>query len=63
MAQRIWYVVAEIHNPEPYPFMVLRIDTDIKREGGVEGTVISMHSFRSEAQAMVDRLNIDKALS
>lgn len=63
MPQTVWYVIAELHNPEPKPFAIIRVDTAIKRESGVEGTVISLHSFREEAQAMVDRLNIDGSLS
>lgn len=57
MARTIWHVVADVTIPSPEPFMVLRVDTSIKCDNGVEGTVISLHSIREEAEANAARFN------
>jgi hypothetical protein len=46
----IWHLVADIKTPNPEPFAVMMVDTSIRREGGVEGTVISLHRTREEAE-------------
>lgn len=48
---KIFYEVADVIKPDPEPFAVLKIDTGKPREGGVEGTVMSLHMTRSEADA------------
>lgn len=54
----IWHGVFDLHHPAPEPYAVLRVDTDARREDGVEGVVISLHHDRSEAQRIADGLNI-----
>jgi hypothetical protein len=53
----VWYVVADLRTPAAEPFAVLRVDTSIKREGGVEGTVVSVHWRREEAERIVHEFN------
>lgn len=53
----IWYVVGELSNPGAEPFCVMSVDTSIKREGGVEGTVVSLHWRREEAERIVQEFN------
>lgn len=53
----IWYAVADLTNPEAEPFAVLSIDTTVAHEGGVEGTVVSLHWSRDEAQRITDTFN------
>lgn len=48
--QTVWYVVADLTDPVAEPFAVLSVDTSIRREGGVEGTVVSLHWQRAEAE-------------
>lgn len=56
--QSIWYIVADLNEPTADgAFMVVRIDTSIKRESGVEGTVISLHAIREEAESVVAKFN------
>ena len=55
--QTIWYQVADVHNPSAEPYMVLRIDTSIRREGGVQEEVISLHWTRDEAEARATTLS------
>lgn len=58
MAERtIWHVVADLKNPSPELFAVLRVDTTIQREGGVEGTVVSLHMTKEEAEKAVHDFN------
>ena len=51
----VFYEVATLNDPivNP-PFAVVRIDTDKRVEGGVEGIVVSLHHTREEAQAAAD---------
>lgn len=49
--QTVWYQVADINDPAAEPFMVLRIDTSVRRGTGCEGEVISLHWTRDEAEA------------
>ena len=53
----IWYAVADLKNPAAEPFAVLSVDTSIKREGGVEATVVSIHWQREEAERIVHEFN------
>ncbi len=53
----IWHVVADLTNPSAEPFMVMRVDTSIRREGGVEGTVMSLHWRRDEAESRARELD------
>ena len=53
----IWYVVGDLTSPMGRPFAVLKVDTSIRRENGVEGTVISLHSQREEAERIVNEFN------
>jgi hypothetical protein len=53
----IWYVVADLTDPAAEPFAVLRVDTTIRREGGVEGTVVSLHWQREEAERIAHEFN------
>jgi hypothetical protein len=48
-AQTIWYEVFDLHQPAPEPFAVIKIDTSIRKESGVEGTVVSLHWDRGHA--------------
>lgn len=54
--QTIWYLVGDVTNPGAEPFAVFRVDTSIKREGGVEGTVVSLHWQREEAERIAHEL-------
>lgn len=53
----VWYVVGELKNPSPEPFCVMSVDTSIRREGGVEGTVVSLHMVKEEAERIVHEFN------
>ena len=53
----VWYVVADLTNPNAEPFAVLSVDTSIRRDGGVEGTVVSVHWKREEAERIVHEFN------
>jgi hypothetical protein len=58
MAERtVWYVVADLNSPAAEPFAVMSVDTSIKRDGGVEGTVVSLHTIREEAERIVHEFN------
>ena len=58
MSERtIWDVVVELRNPSPEPFAVLRVDTTKMRDGGIEGTVISLHMMKEEAERIVHEFN------
>jgi len=50
MERTVWHVVADLNNPPAEPFMVLRVDTSVRREIGVEGSVVSLHWTREEAE-------------
>lgn len=50
MSRTVWHIVADLNNPTAEPFMVLRVDTSVRRESGVEGTVVSFHWMREEAE-------------
>lgn len=53
----VWYMVGDLTNPAAEPFAVFKVDTSIRREGGVEGTVVSLHWQREEAERVVRGLN------
>lgn len=58
MGQRtVWYVVCDVTNPAAEPYMVMSVDTSLKREGGVEGAVVSLHWQREEAEHVVQEFN------
>lgn len=62
MAPRtIWHMVADLHNPKAEPFAVIRADTSVKSGDGVEGTVISVHWDRAEAEAIARNLDGEKS--
>lgn len=50
-------MVGDLTNPVAEPFAVFKVDTSIRREGGVEGTVVSLHWQREEAERVVRGLN------
>jgi hypothetical protein len=61
MSERtIWHMVAELHNPQPEPFAVIRADTSVRKGNGVEGTVISVHMRRDEAEKICRDLDGEK---
>lgn len=53
----IWYAVADLTSPAAEPYAVLSVDTSIKRDNGVEGTVVSLHWQREEAERIVHEFN------
>lgn len=54
----VWYVVADMNAPdEAEPFAVLSVDTMAKRGDGVEGTVVSLHWHREEAERIAHEFN------
>lgn len=53
----VWYVVADLTRPCDEPFAVLRVDTSVRSESGVEGEVISLHRHRDDAEDIAGRLN------
>jgi hypothetical protein len=55
----IWFQVFDITKPAAEPFMVVRIDTSIRRGTGCEGTVVSLHWNRVVAEIEADRLNAE----
>jgi hypothetical protein len=55
--RKIWYVVGDLTNPGAEPFAVFKVDTSIKRDGGVEGEVVSLHWQREEAERIVEEFN------
>lgn len=64
--QTIWYQVADLNNPSAEPFMVLRVDTSVRRGTGVEAEVVSLHwtrdrcgSASSRALAVLSRQGAD----
>ena len=52
----IRYVVGDLTEPTAQPFVVLKVDTSIRREGGVEATVVSLHWRREEAELVCKQL-------
>lgn len=52
----IFYEVADLHQPAPEPFAVIRIDVAKRSRDGVEGTVQSLHWTREEASARAKEL-------
>lgn len=53
----VWYVVADLNAPAAEPFAVLSVDTSVRREDGVEGTVVSLHWQREEAERIASEFN------
>lgn len=57
-AQRtVWYLVADLTEPAAEPFAVISADVSVRREGGVEGTVVSLHWRREEAERVAHEFN------
>jgi hypothetical protein len=56
MSRTIFYEVAELTEPTAEPFMVVRINVEERKEGGVEGTIQSLHWTREQAQQSADAL-------
>lgn len=50
-------MVGDLCTPGAEPFCVMSVDTSVKREGGVEGTVVSVHWQREEAERIVHEFN------
>lgn len=50
MARTVWFMVAELVNPAAEPFAVMRVDTTVRKGGGVEGEVASVHWQKEEAE-------------
>jgi hypothetical protein len=57
MGRTVWYAVADITIPGAEPFAVVSINTAAKRDGGVEGTVVSLHWLREHAERVVHEFN------
>lgn len=58
MSERtIYHMVADLHNPKAEPFAVIRADTSVRKGDGIEGTVISVHWNREEAEVECLRLD------
>jgi len=53
----IWYAVVNLINPAAEPFAVISVDTSVRREGGLEATVVSLHWQREEAERIVHEFN------
>lgn len=49
-SRSIWHLVADVTQPNPEPFCVIRVDTSVRRDSGVEGTIVSLHPTREEAE-------------
>lgn len=60
MSRTIWHMVADLHNPRAEPFAVIRADTSIRNGDGVEGTVVSVHWSREEAEKVCRDLDGEK---
>lgn len=60
-ARRIWHLVADATDPGPLPYIVIRIDTSVRCHAGVEGTVVSVHASRVEAEAIAAALDRQRA--
>ena len=54
----IWHGVFDLYNPSPEPYAVIRVDSDKRSGSGVEGTIVSLHLDRAEAQRIADGLNV-----
>lgn len=57
MKRTVWHVVADLIDPGPRPYAVIRVDTSVRSGSGVEGTVVSLHSERFEAEGECHRLD------
>ena len=57
----IFYEVADLIKPAAEPFMVVRIDVAIRKGAGCEGTVMSLHWQRNEAEARARELSEEEA--
>lgn len=59
MSERtVWYVVADITIPtSAEPFVLMSVDTSVRRDKGCEGTVISLHWLREEAERIAHEFN------
>jgi hypothetical protein len=55
--QTIWHMVADLNEPKAEPFAVIRTDTSIRKGNGVEGTIVSLHWLREEAEAVAHDLD------
>lgn len=59
----ILYEVADLNRPSAEPFAVLRVDTDLVVDGGVEATVESLHWSRTSAELAAEELRREYAAS
>lgn len=53
----IWYMVGDVTDAKAEPFVLMSVDTSVRHDGGVEGTVVSLHWTRDEAQRIADAFN------
>lgn len=54
----VWYLVADLTEPAAEPFAVISADTSARCDGGgVEGTVVSLHWQREEAERVAHEFN------
>ncbi len=58
MSERtIWYIVSDMYSPKVEPFAVIRVDMSECHGDAVEGTVVSLHWEREEAERIVAEFN------
>lgn len=57
MTRPTMYMVADVTNPTAEPFMVVSVDMATAGNGRAEGTVVSLHWSRDEAQRIMDTFN------
>jgi hypothetical protein len=58
MSERtVWYALAELRNPSPEPFAVMSVDVSGERGAPIEGTVVSLHMMKEEAERIVHEFN------
>lgn len=56
--RKVWYMVGDLTDPAAEPFAVFRVDTSVRDElGALEGTVVSLHWQREEAERVVHEFN------
>lgn len=57
MSRPTMYMVADVTNPTAEPFMVVSVDMTTAGNGHAEGTVVSLHWSRDDAQRITDTFN------
>lgn len=56
-ARTVWYLLMDIHNPNPEPYAVVRADTSQREDAGCAGTIVSLHMLKEEAERIVHEFN------